>query len=222
MAVADRGMPRGQQAHAVLTIPRPALQVRGNNPEEWLACASKLDALKAKQAKGRGNGGPSTPNASTIRQQQNGSVGLASTYRTVTDDRRLFIDSDQTVTVSLPDGNVRMLEVPGGRSTAKGDCLVTVKTYSIASDYQQSTPATSYWGRPRPFYKDYRHYSRLTSPSPRTASSSLPFAPISFLVSPLPLLSSFPSPPLSSPGFPRFPPPSFVCPLQNTNVSWCP
>ena len=84
-------------------------------------------------------------------------------YRSVSDDHKVRVYSGEVVTVSLPGGKVATTPEGMEKLCSKERCTANVRTYpALENDYEKSrshgigTEAL----RARPFYKDYRHYSR--------------------------------------------------------------
>mmetsp|Transcript_12962 Transcript_12962/g.30743 ORF Transcript_12962/g.30743 Transcript_12962/m.30743 type:complete len:257 (+) Transcript_12962:258-1028(+) len=118
---------------------------RGSNPEEWTFCAKKISRLKLLQSSGNdvsGNSLRTTRSKPQVRDQR-----LSDT------EQRLSAAGRELVCVSLPDCQVCYR----GRTTGRPTCTAYVKTYGQVKGH---SPNTAEVFSPRPFYKDYRHYSR--------------------------------------------------------------
>ena len=140
------------------------LKVRGNDPQDWEVMATKIEALKELQRSGKDIAGRSLKESLDTQSAPKGYAALMPPgLRTVADDRNQDIESGEWLTVHPRSGGIRRLHVPGGKSSqAAGECLALVRTYGGATqpDYDISGVNCQYGYRARPFYKDYRHYSR--------------------------------------------------------------
>mmetsp|Transcript_18520 Transcript_18520/g.47414 ORF Transcript_18520/g.47414 Transcript_18520/m.47414 type:complete len:295 (-) Transcript_18520:3032-3916(-) len=134
-------------------------ETRGADTEKWEEINSRLKTLAECQSTGR------DPAGSTLRKDfgspKTCSMFSMKEYRTVCDDQRNEISGGDVILADLNSFEAITVRDRLAGKLSSGRTVARVQAYRDLDDaYIKAGPNPEGSFRPRPFYKDYRHYSR--------------------------------------------------------------